>query len=103
MATIKDDRADEGAVGYVVFTDSFLSGWGGAEGGRSLYVLAVDGGPLTSQKCLNVLRNGAARGDMKRGRYVRKLPRFKATDHVTIADETIAPRWYQAGAFEEDK
>ena len=101
MATIVDERADKSAVGYVVFTDSFLSGWGGADGGRSLYAIAVSGGPLTSNECITVMRNGKARTDMKRGRYVRKLPRLGARDHLTIVDQSVAPRWYQPGAFDK--
>jgi len=99
---IRDERTDKSAVGYVVFTDSFMSGWGHAEGGRSLYALAVSGGPLTSDECITVLRNGKDRSEMKRGRYVRKLPRLGPKDHMSVVDKTIAPRWYVPGAFAED-
>lgn len=101
MATIKDERQDKGAVMYVVFTDHGLSGWGGAEGGRSLYALACS----SSDEAYTVLANGRARSEMKRGRILRTLKRVRlgARDHMTIADKTVAKRWYQPGAFAEDK
>lgn len=44
MSIRVDDRTEEQRQqtwGFVVATDSFMSGWGRADGGRSLYAVAV--------------------------------------------------------------
>lgn len=96
MATIEDRRSDKtSGVMFVVFTDSFLSEWGKAENGRSLYILACS----NSNEAYTVLANGKRRSDMKRGRICRTLPRFKSTDHVAIVDREVASRWYEENGF----
>jgi hypothetical protein len=96
----EDRRKDKRAPwGFVVFTDSFLSGWGHADGGRSLYALAV----ANDDEATTVLRAGARRTDMKRGRLVRTLRNVKMgpRDHMAIVDRHEAARWYQANGFAE--
>jgi hypothetical protein len=99
MAIVKDHRESPGTnpIGFVVFTDSFMSGWGHADGGRSLYALEV-----TSLDQVDVLlANGKRRSDMKRGRFVRTLRnvRLGARDHLSITDKENASRWYEERGF----
>ena len=97
MAKIEDDRKVKGGFGYVIFTDKFMSGWGHASGGRSLYALEVN--DLNDIDIL--LANGKARSDMKRGRYVRSLRNVKlgAKDHLRIVNREQASRWYEPHGF----
>jgi hypothetical protein len=104
MATINDRRTDTTTIplGYVVCTDGFLSGWGGAKGGRSLYALAFH----NWREADILLDNADARSEMKRPRTVTTLlksglPKLRmgANDHLSIADKGDAARWYQPGGF----
>ena len=68
MATIQDDRTTEEKVTHRfawLGTDSFLSGWGGAEGGNSYAAWAFeDGNQNTAEASVR------GRVDMKRVRLV---------------------------------
>ena len=110
MATINDRRNNVETTtdrhgnclpiyGYVVFTDSCLIGWGLAEGGRSIYAVAVANG----DEEITVLNNVKDRTDMKRGRFVTDLKgiRLGKNDHLRITDRAGAPRWFVCGAFRE--
>ncbi len=100
MSKINDRRSDESVPwGFVVFTDSFMSGWGGAQGGRSLYALAV----CSPKEAETVLASGKHRTEMKRGRLVTALPRLRAGDHLSITDREESPRWYEVDGFAEVK
>ena len=92
--------------GWVVFTDSFLSGWRGMDGSDiglpdvSVYALAVSG----PEEAAVVLANGRARSEMKRGRIVdgRRLPgrsRYGERVHVSMVDRGQAGAWYVPGAW----
>lgn len=86
---------------FVVCNDTFLSGWGYARGGRSLYALAV----TSPDQAKIVLDNGRARSDMRRVRLNMRLPRLREGDHLVIVGPSDAPRWYEPGGFrikEED-
>ena len=77
-------------IGYVVATDSFMSGWGGAKGGRSLYAIAV-----TSRDEIDVVMdNMKARSEMKRVRYNLSPPATRPGDHLKISDKSTAPRFF---------
>lgn len=84
--------------GYVVFHDTFMSGWGRCPG-RSFYAIAVE----TEEQANVVLANGKARSEMKRGRIVRVMDNtckpLRAGDHLKIVDKTEARRWFEPGAF----
>jgi hypothetical protein len=101
MATINDRRENvdfsNPPYGFCVFTDSFMSGWGGAEGGRSLYAVAV----ANDDEACTVLNNGKDRSEMKRGRFVLTLAnvRLGARDHLSITDRESARPWFDCGAF----
>jgi len=92
---VEDRRGDTTTEpwGYVVFTDRFMSGWGRAPC-RSLYALAV-----SEREAAAVLRYGAGRGDMARGRVLHGLARLLRTvrrgDHLAIEDRAAAERWYR--------
>lgn len=93
---IDDRRSDTSKPwAFVVFTDSFLSGWGYAQGGRSLYALAV----RNPKEAEIVLANGRCRTEMKRGRITKNLPRLRSGDHLAVVDRHEANRWYVDGAF----
>lgn len=101
MGKIRDDRESKRKprLGYVVATDSFMSGWGEAERGKSYYALAAD----TEDEAYTVMENLKDRPEMKRVRYVRTLPRLGPHDHLTVADRGIAPRYYEKGhPFQRD-
>lgn len=105
-APVTDDQREDGrpAMGYVVATDSFLSGWGHAPG-RSLFAVAVG----TREEREAIESNMAAREDMKRPRFVRPrksdgLPdvRLKRGDHISVRDRATAGRFYIPGGFARD-
>ena len=99
-----EDRREERpngvfAYGFIVATDSFMSGWGGAEGGRSLYAVEVE----SEEEAYTVLANAKSRGDMKRARFVKTLDSVKRNlrrgDHLSITDKHSASRWFEPGGF----
>ena len=79
-----DNRTEadkQATIGFVVATDSFLSGWGQAPR-RSIYAI-----PIIDDKYIDiVLDNMEARSDMKRPRYVLKTyrPKLYDGDHLKI-------------------
>ena len=96
---IRDDREHRGPVyGYVIATDTFLSGWGEASSGKSFYAMAVQ----SENEAYTVMRNFKHRSDFKRVRFVKRLPRIRSGDHLSIADRGIAPRYFQPDAFARD-
>lgn len=87
MATIQDKRTEEQkniTAGFVVATDSYLSGWGGAPD-RSLFAVA-----FTSTKQQKVVeKNMKNRSDFKRVRVVygkEYRPRLSVGDHLYISE-----------------
>ncbi len=79
MQTKNDVPADYGQIGYVVATDSFLSGWGEAPG-RSLYAVAV----RTTEEMGDVEWRMGQRSDFKRVRFNMHLPRLREGDHLHV-------------------
>ena len=100
---IRDNRANKARPwGYIVCTDTFMSGFGPAKGGRSLYALAVAG----PSEANTVARNARARSEMKRPRLVRSFRadgtpsvRMGPNDHMSVVDRRDAERWYEPGAW----
>lgn len=84
-------------MAYIVGTDSFLSGWGAAKGGRSLYAIEV----TTSEEAQIVMENMMCRSDMKRVRYNLHKPRTRKGDQLTVVTRVEAPRYFVKGAFKK--
>jgi hypothetical protein len=94
--TINDRRSNTATPwAYVVFRDSFMSGWGQAPR-RSLYALAV----ANPKEASAVLAQGKRRSEMRDGRIIDAgldgLPavQLHEGDHLSIADQSCAQRWY---------
>jgi hypothetical protein len=91
-ARTETEKAD--TWGFVVSTDSFMSGWGHAPG-RSLYAVAV----ADHHEAEVVLRNAKGRSEMKRSRIQGNLPRLWPGDHLKIVGRSEASRWFEPGAW----
>ena len=84
MAEIRDSRSEEDkqrTIGFVVGTDSFMSGWGKAPG-RSLFAVPF----ATESDGVLVRANMTDRTEMKRIRVVGAgwKPRLAQGDHLSI-------------------
>jgi hypothetical protein len=98
LATVRDKRQNRTTPwGYVVFHDTFLSGWGDAPG-RSFYALAVD----NQEEAERVEENGLKRSDMRDPGLVQDFLdngapdlRLEPGDHLCVVDKHEAPRWYR--------
>lgn len=100
MSMVIDRRTDEEkahTTGYIVGTDSFRSGWGSANGGKSYYALAILDNDYRMSEVVEY--NMRARSDMKRVRFNLHLPRVGRGDHLSIAGPTEAGRHYERGGF----
>jgi hypothetical protein len=76
---------------YVVATDKFMSGWGGAKGGKSYYVVLVHS-PKEEEI---VLRNMQRRSEMKNVRVQSMLPDVGPRDHMHVVDKKEAARFFK--------
>jgi len=65
---------------YMVATDSFMSGWGKASGGKSYYAVACSDHIVAA----DVERRMRARSEFKRVRDNLKPPRLGPNDHLHI-------------------
>jgi len=98
-AVVDDHRSEADKAqtwGFVVATDSFMSGWGMAPG-RSLFAV-----PVTDDKQAEIVAdNMRARSDMKRVRIVGHdyRPRLFDGDHYSIRDMNDCSRFYTPGGF----
>ena len=101
---IEDRRTDKGRkpAGYMVATDAFMSGWGGASGGRSLYAVAC----YTGEEADIVEDNFRNRTEFRRVRWVLSMnkdgtPRVKMGrgDHLAVVDAGGAASFYIRGYF----
>jgi len=97
--TILDRRSEaekESTWGFVVATDSFMSGWGDAPR-RSLFAVPV----RNWKEAEIVLDNMQHRPEMKRARIVGKdyRPKLRPGDHLSIRDMSDCARFYAPGGF----
>jgi hypothetical protein len=87
----------EATVGFVVATDSFMSGWGQAS--RVSYVAV----PLPNHGDMPhiVEANMRARSEMKRVRFVAAdwRPRLRAGDHLSIVKMDLGGPFYRVDGF----
>ncbi len=103
MAKIDDrrDKAERDATRlFVVGTDRFMSGWGSAFGGRSIYAVPC----RNEEEAQVVLANMTDRSEMLRPRVVvgrNYRPKMGPLDHLSIPSPSECERWYQPGAFRQ--
>lgn len=96
-AVIDDRRTDAeraATIGFVVATDTLMSGWGHAPG-RSLFVLAI----TDANQIDNVEARLRERGDMSRVRFYLDFPRLRAGDHMSIRGPSESSRHYSTEAW----
>lgn len=105
MSYIIDDRRtdeDKAATwGFIVATDKFLSGWGGAPR-RSIFAVPV----RSYEEARIVDDNMRHRSEMKRVRLVigkNYRPKLYPGDHLSIRDMADCDRFYTPGGFHEDR
>lgn len=97
---IDDCRTDDDKAateGFVVATDSFMSGWGQAPA-RSFFAV-----PFRSPyEATIVLDNMEARSEMKRVRLAGKnyRPQLRSGDHLSIRAIDDCSRFYKPGGFQ---
>lgn len=92
MSTQVEKRADiPDAPLYVLANDSFMSGWGEAEGKINTVVFPCDNLTEAAIVADNLIR----RGEMKRVRSAVHKPRMRPGVLYSIMDKTDAPSYYQ--------
>ncbi len=74
---------------YMVATDSFMSGWGGAPG-RSIVAVECH----TSEEVDFAEAKLRERPEMKRVRFCYRKPRLRDGDHLKIFTRADAPFWF---------
>ena len=93
--TIHERSEIPDAYGYVLANDSFLSGWGLAEGKINTVILPVN----SEAEAEIVMTNARRRRDMLRVRYVMNKPRFRRGVLYSLMDREHARFWYTPEGF----
>jgi len=98
-AIIDDRRTDEQREitwGFIVATDSFMSGWGMAKG-KSYFAVPV----ANNEQARIVEANMRRRSEMKRVRFVLAdyRPKLQAGDHLSIMELDPKARFFQVNGF----
>jgi hypothetical protein len=91
---INDTRTKQekkNTIGYVVATDKFLSGWGKARGGSSVFALAITN-PDHLDICMNRMKDHS---DFKNVRFNLRSWRPKGEGHCRILGPEKTPIWYK--------
>ena len=99
MTEVSDKRTDlereMDIAGYVIATDSFMSGWGGAEGGRSLVAV-----PFVDESDYELVQAHLnERGEMRRVRTASikadGMPKVRLgkNDHLSVYGLDSFRRW----------
>lgn len=76
-------------VFYVSMTDTFLSGWGEAEGKTAKYVVKCQ----TYEQAKQIKRNAEKRSDMKNIRIGTKKPTFKGSQVTYRNYDDLSGMW----------
>ena len=85
---------------YVTMTDTFLSGWGKADGKIAKYVIECE----SYDEALTVADNARNRSDMKHVRIVNNKPYYTSSRYqVTERTKEEIPVWFQKDAFKKKK
>lgn len=80
---------------YVTMLDSFMSGWGPAEGRDARYVAVCD----SREQAEIVAANARARGDQGDVVIVDQAPHIHRESLFVLMTSENSSRWYEAGAF----
>ena len=81
---------------YVVMTDTFMSGWGRADGKKNKLIFVCD----TMDEAEIVKANAEARGDMIGIRIRTTAPHYdENTNFVQYKTKEDYPHWYLEGHF----
>lgn len=81
---------------YVTMTDSFLSGWGMAEGKTNKLVIECN----NLQEAEIVANNARARSDMKYVNICTTKPRYSSSAYyVSWHDKSSYPNWFVPNYF----
>lgn len=84
---------------YVTMTDSFLSGWGKAEGMINKLVFECD----TWEEAEIVAENARNRSDMKYININLSKPYYRPSKYLTqFKTKEEYPSWYQRGYFKKE-
>lgn len=83
---------------YVTMTDSFLSGWGKAEGKINKLIFECD----NYDEAETVEQNAENRTDMKYINICTKKPYYNSNKYLTqTKTKEDCPNWYQKGYFKK--
>lgn len=93
--TVKSIKDFPSAEYYVVAIDSFMSGWGEAEGKRNKIVLPCD----SYEEAEVVLANTESRSDMKRAHITSTKPPMDRRVLYSLFSKKSAASWYKPGGF----
>ena len=75
---------------YVRMTDTALSGWGDAAGGKSVYVVECD----TSDQVDQIMKAAEARPEMKRIQFCLHKPRARNGNVISLRHyNDLGPGW----------
>ena len=99
MKTVSERSEVPDAPAYVMCNDTFMSGWGQAEGKTNTIIL-----PCKSwDEAEVVAANARRRGEQVRVRIVANKPRLH--DHVlySLLTKESSPTWYERGAFRRSR
>lgn len=77
---------------YVTMTDSFLSGWGRAEGKIAKFVMVCD----SYEEAKHVAEYARSRSDQKYVRIANNCPRYDSRHYlVQFRNREDSPIWYE--------
>lgn len=90
MSTVNKKSEIPDAPFYVLSNDTFMSGWGVAEGRTNTCVLPCE----SEEEAERVARNARSRSDQKRVRIVANKPRLSETVVWSLLTKDRASAWY---------
>lgn len=93
--TTDDTTTIPSAPYYVTADDTFMSGWGEAEGLTNTVILPCD----SYDEAVIVSDNAEARSDMTNVQIVTEIPDVGDNTLLTVMTRDDAARWYQEGGF----
>ena len=85
---------------YVIMVDTFMSGWGKAEGKDNVLIFECD----SEEEAKIVHDNALARGDMEKVKILKRLPILGLDEqkmYVQHINKCVYPSWYKEGFWSE--